>query len=178
MDAKIKGPLRPLLSDQTPRKQAVSIAGTVRATLNNKIYWEAFLLTFWSILQWNNLLRDTTILFWRKTSASIWYLKYLVSAKIDFVDIRNTHIHGCMHVYDLLTWVTNYYLILAQMWNYNVSMATFQWCQMVPRFENVTNHEYNLSPLMFIIANQMVYSWNLKIILHFVQNQTIISRLT
>jgi len=46
MDAKIKGPLRPLLSDQTPRKQAVSIAGTVRATLNNKIYWEAFLLTF------------------------------------------------------------------------------------------------------------------------------------
>lgn len=96
MDAKIKGPLRPLLSDQTPRKQAVSIAGTVRATLNNKIYWEAFLLTFWSILQWNNLLRDTTILFWRKTSASIWYLKYLVSAKINFVDIRNTHIHGCM----------------------------------------------------------------------------------
>lgn len=92
MDAKIKGPLRPLLSDQTPRKQAVSIAGTVRATLNNKIYWEAFLLTLWSILQWNNLLRDTTIIF----SASIWYLKYLVSAKINFSDIRNTHIHGCM----------------------------------------------------------------------------------
>lgn len=50
------------------------------------------------------------------------------------------------------------------MWNYNVSTATFQWCQMVPRFENVTNHECNLSPLMFIIANQMVYSWNLRII--------------
>lgn len=59
MDAKIKGPLRPLLSDQTPRKQAVSIAGTVRATLNNKIYWEAFLLTVWAILQWDNLLRNS-----------------------------------------------------------------------------------------------------------------------
>ena len=49
------GPLRPLLSDQAPRKQAVSMAGTVRAMLNNRMYREARVCTFWSVLQWNNL---------------------------------------------------------------------------------------------------------------------------
>ena len=53
IDVTIMGPLRPFSSDQVPRKQAVNIAGTVKAMFTKRMYWEALFCTFSSVLQKN-----------------------------------------------------------------------------------------------------------------------------
>ena len=53
MDVTIMGPLRPFSSDQVPRKQAVNIAGTVKAMFTKRMYWEALFSTISPVLQEN-----------------------------------------------------------------------------------------------------------------------------
>ena len=53
IDVTIMGPLRPFSSDQVPRKQAVNMAGTVKAMFTKRMYWEALFCTLSSVLQKN-----------------------------------------------------------------------------------------------------------------------------
>ena len=53
IDVTIMGPLRPFSSDQVPRKQAVNMAGTVKAMFTKRMYWEALFCTISSVLEKN-----------------------------------------------------------------------------------------------------------------------------
>lgn len=53
IDVTIMGPLRPFSSDQVPRKQAVNMAGTVKAIFTKRMYREALFCTISSVLQNN-----------------------------------------------------------------------------------------------------------------------------
>lgn len=53
IDVTIMGPLRPFSSDQVPRKQAVNMAGTVKAMFTKRMYREALFCTISSVLQKN-----------------------------------------------------------------------------------------------------------------------------
>ena len=56
IDVTIMGPLRPFSSDQVPRKQAVNMAGTVKAMFTKRMYREALFCTISSVLQKNEIL--------------------------------------------------------------------------------------------------------------------------
>ena len=84
IDVTIMGPLRPFSSDQVPRKQAVNMAGTVKAMFTKRMYREALFCTISSVLQ-NN---------------------------VNFGDLFNHSVLTCKIAWKIHTAVDNFYLTL------------------------------------------------------------------